>query len=89
MHKFYPKNRHLHVEPLYQEKEESVVLVPTEYQPKNEYIAAKVISASEDCSGAYPEGSRILIPGHVLLEVDIQDTNIYIVQENFVLGLLV
>ena len=82
-----PQNRHLLVEaPIETEDEEKAgaFLLPEGYEkPKSEHIKVKVLDDSA-CSLSF--GSHVVVPRHMIQEIDIGDTTFNLVQENYVLA---
>tara|TARA_B100000214_G_C23519222_1_gene424214 strand:+ start:65 stop:346 length:282 start_codon:yes stop_codon:yes gene_type:complete len=86
-----PFNRHLLVEPLEEEEEESesVIVLPTDYEkPKSQYLPAKVLDYSEDCSIELTKGSTVVIERRMLHAIEVKDKTYYLVLENYIFGRL-
>ena len=86
-----PYNRHLLVEPMEQEEEEStsVIVLPTDYEkPQSQYLAAKVLDYSKDCNTVFNKGSTVIIERRMLHTVEIKDKTYYLVLENYIFGRL-
>jgi hypothetical protein len=85
--KITPQNRHLLIE-VPNETEDDVspaaFLLPEGYEkPKSEHIKVKVLDGSA-CS--FPLGSHVVVPRHMIQEIDIGDKTFNLVQENYVLA---
>ena len=83
-----PQNRHLLIEaPKETEEEEggpAAFLLPEGYEkPKSEHVKVKVLDDSA-CSLSF--GSHVVVPRHMIQEIDIGDTIFNLVQENYVLA---
>ena len=87
----YPRNRHLVVE-LIEEKEEaekSSVLLPEGYKKeKPPYAQARVKEVSPDCTSNFSKGDKIVIEGSMLQTIQINESDFYLVLENYVYGVL-
>ena len=81
-----PQNRHLLIEvPDEAEGDEkpAAFLLPEGYEkPKSEYVKVKVL----DYGCCHQLGSHVVVPRHMIQEIDIGDTTFNLVQENYVLA---
>jgi len=88
---FEPLNRHLWIE-LVEEKEEkkkSSVLLPEDFQKKEDPFAiVRVLDSAPDCSCRIPRGEQAVVERHMLKKIKIKEKEVYIVQENYLLGVL-
>ena len=86
-----PYNRHLLIEPLEEEEEktESVIVLPTDYEkPQSPYLAVKVLDHSDDCLQDISIGDTIVAERRMLHTVEIKDKTYYLVLENYIFGRL-
>ena len=89
--KFKPCNRHLLIEPLVQEPEETTsILVPEEYKPSPAFIVARVLAQAEDCKviSTLNSDTRVVCNNHMIEEVKIGEETYYLLLENYVMGLI-
>jgi len=86
-HNITPHNRHLLIEaPVEPEDdgEPAAFLLPEGYEkPKSEHVKVKVLDDSA-CSLSF--GSHVVVPRHMIQEIDTGDTTFNLVQENYVLA---
>jgi len=95
--RFNPQNRYLLIQTQKQEEKESGVLLPEGYvTPKDKYVVATVKSAASDCKRdgiynklVYQEGSRIVVDGSMVENVNVAGEEHEIVLENYVVGMFV
>jgi len=82
----FPKNKHLLVE-LIEEKEEekSSVLLPSDYQKKQDSVLARVIRVHESAQADISEGSMVVVEPNMIREVSFGGNSYYLLQENYVL----
>jgi len=87
---FSPRNRHLYIEILNQEKKgEPQILLPDDYTPVKEiYVSARLIDWAPDCSGTYLEDDIIIVRQNMVEEIKIGVATLCIVLENHVMGVL-
>jgi len=86
-----PSNRHLLIQPLEEEEEESpsVIVLPTDYEkPQSPYLVAQVLSHSVDCTQDLSRGDIIIVERRMLHTIDIKDKTYYLVLENYIFGRL-
>jgi hypothetical protein len=93
-----PVNRHILIVPhLLKEEEESEILLPEDYKPKeDEYIAATVVDVASDCAshflklrrGTFESRRDIIIDRSMIEEVKYRDKTFFLVLENYVVGML-
>jgi hypothetical protein len=77
-----PKNRHILVLPIEEEKENSIVVLPDDFKtPQSVYVVCDVLGISDDCT----VGVDI---GRMLSEVKAMGETNYLVLENYVYGRL-
>ena len=81
----YPLNKHLVVEPINEEKKSSGVLVPDDVMvEESSYKLVRLLRAHPD-SSLYP-GAKLVVPTHMLEEVEFLGNVYYLVLENYVVG---
>ncbi len=81
----YPLNKHLVVEPIDEEKKSSGVLVPDDVRvDESSYKLVRLLRAHSD-SSLYP-GAKLVVPTHMLEEVEFLGNVYYLVLENYVVG---
>tara|TARA_A100001515_G_scaffold105951_1_gene86777 strand:- start:266 stop:544 length:279 start_codon:yes stop_codon:yes gene_type:complete len=88
---FEPLNRHLWVEIVEEkeEKKESSVLLPEDFQKQEDPFAiVRVLDSAPDCSCRVPRGEMAVAERHMLKKVKIKEKEVYIIQENYLLGVL-
>ena len=84
-----PKNRHLLVFPMEEEKEQSAIILPDDYKkPESPFIVCDVLGVSSDCNIGVDIGDRIIVEGRMLSEVKAMGETNYLVLENYVYGRL-
>lgn len=89
--KLYPRNRHLVIEPIEvaEEEEQTAVLLPEGYgKPKPPFVQARIREVSPDCTSNFSKGDRVVLERSMMQEVTIEDTEFYLVLENYVYGVL-
>jgi len=88
---FEPLNRHLWIELVEEkeEKKESAVLLPEDFQKQEDPFAiVRVLDSAPDCSCRIPRGEQAVVERHMLKKIKIKEKEVYIVQENYLLGVL-
>ena len=82
-----PQNRHLLIEipsEAVEDDKPAAFILPEGYEkPKSEHVKVKVLDDSA-CSSSF--GSHVVVPRHMIQEIDIGDTTFNLVQENYVLA---
>jgi co-chaperonin GroES (HSP10) len=82
-----PVNRHLVIKVIVEEKKESGVLVPDDYkQDASTYSLVTLRCASPDSE--FEPGSKLVVPTHMIEELNIFGEKYYVVLENHVVGIL-
>ena len=82
-----PLNRYLVVEPILEQKKESGVLVPDDYETEQSvYILVNLLKAHPESN--LKSNSKLVVPKHMVEEVDFFGEKYYVVLENHVVGLL-
>ena len=88
---FEPLNRHLWIELVEEkeEKKESSVHLPEDFQKQEDPFAiVRVLDSAPDCSCRIPRGEHAVVERHMLKKIKIKEKEVYIVQENYLLGVL-
>ena len=86
--KFEPRNRHILVERVQKEEEESNVLLPEGYKKVDDYVLLKVVATSPDCSLTARKGEKVIVPNHLVQDIDVGNQRFSIVLENHVCGVV-
>ena len=83
-----PLNRYLVVEPILEQKKDSGVLIPDDYKAEQSaHILVSLLKAHPESK--LKQDSKLVVPTHMVEEVDFFGEKYYIVLENHVVGLLV
>ena len=69
--KVFPKNKHLLVEILEDEKEDNGILLPEDYKVIKDYVVAKVLSVHPSVSEEIQEGSTVVAEANMLRKVEV------------------
>ena len=78
-------NRYLLVDPIREEKKESGILVPEDYREEQSlYSLVRLLKTNTDSK--LSEGSKLVVPAHVVEEIDIFGEKHHMVLENHVIG---
>jgi len=86
--KFEPRNRHLLVERVETEEEETSVLLPEGYKQVEEYALLRVIATSPDCTLVARRGEKVIAPAHLVQDIDVCEQGLSIVLENHICGVV-
>ena len=87
--KFEPRNRHLLVMKIEKEEEEETnVLLPEGYKKTEEYTLLKVLDLSPDCSKVARKNEKVIVPTHLIQDVEVDGENFSIVLENHICGVV-
>jgi len=87
--KFEPRNRHILVEKIEKDEEdETKVLLPAGYKKVEEYTLARVLATSPDCSVVARKGEKIVVPTHLIQDLNVEEQIFSIVLENHICGVL-
>ena len=82
-----PKNKWIEIELSFdkkEEKQESIVALPEDYRPAQKpYKAVSVVS---DPEASYKHGDVIVVPTHVIQEIEIRDNKFYLVERNYIMA---
>ena len=81
-----PKNRHILIEMMQEEDQETpAVLLPADYQKKQDYVVAKVLSVHDSVKDEIQEGSLVVAEPNMVREVTLEGQTHYLLQANYVL----
>jgi len=84
-----PYNRHLLVLPIFEEKQETTIILPEDYRkPESPYIVCEVLGIASDCSIELDISNKIVIERSMLQEIKTAGETNYLVLENYVYGRL-
>lgn len=88
--KFEPRNRHLLVERVEKKEEEQVgVLLPDGYAKTDEYTLLKVLETSPDCASVARKSEKVIVPTHLIQDIEVGDETFSIILENHVCGVVI
>ena len=87
--RFIPVNRHFLVQKHELEKEEHVVLVPTDYRPKgDEFVKVKVLKAPANKNISALPGDELVVREAFVEEVRVGGRTFHVVLENHIMGVI-
>lgn len=89
-----PSNRHIQIVPHFkEEKNDSAVLLPEDYQPEEDrFVLATLVAVAPDCSSQFvslkrsKERAEVLVDRSMIEKIECKDKVFYIVLENYVVG---
>ena len=84
-----PLNRYVVVEPVKEQKRDSGVLVPEEYQKaldQKHHMVVEVISVNECDPVPLKKGLKLVVPTHAVEKIEALGENYHVVLENHVIG---
>lgn len=88
--KLSPKNGWIQVELVpdkNEEREKSLVMLPEDYKPSTSpYKVVSVVTDPEMGKRGYKHGATIIVPTHVIREVEVGDNKFHLVERNHVLA---
>ena len=89
--KLNPKNDWVQVTPALDKKEEefekSLVALPEDYKPvEKPYKAVSVIKDSLTGAKSYKAGDIVVVPTHVIREIEIRDNKFYLFERNHIIA---
>ncbi len=88
---FEPLNRHIWVEIVeeeQEEKKESTVLLPDDFKKQESpHAVVKILDSARDCSCKILRGGYAVVERHMLKKINVLEKEVYIVQENYLLGI--
>jgi len=81
----YPMNRYLLVDPIKEEKKDSGILVPEDYkEEQSAYALVKLLKTNTN--SILTEGSKLVVPAHVVEEIELFGEKHHVMLENHVIG---
>ena len=84
-----PKNRHLLIHPVSEEKKDMSFVLPDDYKtPESRHIVCDILGVSVDCNIDVSIGDRIVVERSMLQEIKALGETNYLVLENYVYGRL-
>ena len=84
-----PKNRHLLIFPINEEKEEIKFVLPEGYEkPEPQYAVCDVLGIAFDCKVSLDIGDRVVVERRMIQEIKAAGETNYLVLENYVYGRL-
>ena len=91
--KLNPKNGWIQVDLAFDKKEEeiekSLVALPEDYKPmENPYKAVSVVEDPDLGKKCYKVGEVVVVPTHVIREVEIRDNKFYFVERNHIMAVV-
>ena len=83
-----PKNRRLKLKdytvPVAEEKKEVSFLIPERDKKPEEFGTFEIISVAEDCQNSWSKGDKVIFPSHMLETIKVNNEEIKLVLENYV-----
>ena len=88
--KLEPRNRHLLIEKVEGEEmeEKTNVLLPEGYKQVEEYTLVRVLATSPDCSLVARKGEKVVVPTHLIQNINVGESSFSIVLENHICGVV-
>ena len=84
-----PKNRHLLIHPVDEEKKDIKFVLPDEYKvPESQYVVCDILGVSSDCSIELKIGDTVVAERRMIQEIKALGETNYLVLENYVYGRL-
>jgi len=84
--KVNPKNRHLLVDLIEEEQDDSsTVLLPDDYRPMKEFTTAKVLALDPAVSESFSEGTLVVAETQMFKKLAIEGKEYYLLQANYAL----
>jgi len=86
--KLDPKNNWIEVELSFDESEEreSLIALPEDYKPAEKPY--KAVSMKSDPQGDYKFGDILVVPTHVIREIEVRDSKFYLVERAHVMAVV-
>ena len=84
-----PFNRHVMIKLIEKEeaKEESLVVLPTDYKkPESPHQLGVVLATADDCSLSVKDGDIVVFEKRMINKIQIEDKEHYLILENFIFG---
>lgn len=86
---FKPVNRFILLETAEEEDLDSLVILPDNYQPKNQaHMVATVLATADDIKFNLPKNTKIVVDRSMIEEICIGPTIYNIILENYIFGIL-
>jgi co-chaperonin GroES (HSP10) len=82
-----PKNSWIEIDLSFdkkEEKEESIIALPEDYRPAQKPF--KAVSVVLDPHEEYKHGDVVVVPTHVVQEIEIVDNKFYLVERNYIMA---
>ena len=84
-----PLNRHYLIKKEDKKKEQSAVLLPDDYKKEEDpLVVVEVVDSSTDCQNKIQPGSKVVAEKTMIREVKALGETYYLVQENYLLGVV-
>ena len=87
----HPKNKWIQVELCFDEKEEgaekSLIALPDDYKPAEKPY--KAVSVIGDPEGEYKYGDVLVLPTHIIREIELREHKFHLVERNHVMAVVV
>ena len=84
-----PFNRHVMIKLIEKEetKEESLVVLPTDYKkPESPHQLGVVLAVADDCSLSVKDGDIVVFEKRMINKIQIEDKQHYLILENYIFG---
>tara|TARA_R110000824_G_scaffold277546_2_gene465759 strand:- start:2578 stop:2862 length:285 start_codon:yes stop_codon:yes gene_type:complete len=87
--KLEPRNRHILIEKIEKDEEDKTkLLLPDGYKKVEEHTIARVLAISPDCSVSARKGEKVIVPTHLVQDIEVGEQSFSIVLENHICGVL-
>tara|TARA_R100001510_G_C7606840_1_gene171659 strand:- start:317 stop:589 length:273 start_codon:yes stop_codon:yes gene_type:complete len=82
----YPEPAWVQVELSFDKKDESpyTIALPDDYKPAEKPY--KAVSVVADFLGKYKHGDVVVVPTHIIREIDLSDNKFYLVERNHIMA---
>jgi hypothetical protein len=84
---FEPCNRHLRIKRSTQ-PDAGFIALPDDYKKGEKYEKVKILSISSNVKPPFSPGQEVIVLSHMIEEVDFGEGRIYLILENYVVGIL-
>ena len=85
-----PKNNWIQVDLSFDKKEEevekSIIALPDDYKPAEKPF--KAVSVTADPEKEYQHGDVVVVPPHVVREIQIRDNTFYLIERNHIMAVV-
>ena len=85
-----PKNSWIQVELSFEKKDKeivkSIIALPDDYKPAEKPF--KAVSVKADPKEEYRYGDVIVVPAHVIREIEIRDNTFYLIERNHIMAVV-